>query len=245
MDENVAIVVPCYNEFKRLPKEDFIRFLNETSQCKIIFSDDGSTDQTVQLLNEIKSVAPERVFIHSLKQNSGKAMAVRSGVLFCYENNIEFDKVAFLDSDLATSLQECIKISRRIKKNVVFAFGSRIQKIDNRIDRKLYRHLIGRIIATVISIILDMQVYDTQCGCKIFKRELALEIFKESFISKWLFDVELFFRIKHIFNGNEIKELAREIPLKSWIDKDESKVKFSYSLKLWIDLYRINKKYND
>ncbi len=130
-----------------------------------------------------------------------------------------------------------------LKNKLSFAFGSRIQKIDNEIDRKLYRHIIGRVIATMISIILGLNVYDTQCGCKIFTKDLGQAIFKEAFISKWLFDVELFFRIKYLFKGTEMKNIAREIPLKSWIDKDESKVKFSYSLKLWFDLYKINKKY--
>ena len=243
-DENIAIVIPCYNEYTRLPKSDFIEFLKETKLCKVVFSDDGSTDNTIKVLEDIKTIAPDRVFINVLKQNGGKAAAVRSGIQYCYDKNLEFHKIAFLDSDLATSLSECIRVSRRIEKDVVFAFASRIQKIDNRIDRKLYRHLIGRVIATIISIILGMNVYDTQCGCKVFTRELAQKIFTEGFISKWLFDVELFFRIKHLYKGKEIKKLAREIPLKAWIDKDESKVKFSYSLKLWLDLYRINKKYN-
>ncbi len=244
MDENIAIVVPCYNEYTRLPKEDFIKFIKKSELCKIVFSDDGSTDKTIEVLEEIKSVAPDRVFINAIINNGGKAAAVRSGVLFCYNNDLEFDKIAFLDSDLATSLNECIRISKRIKRNIVFSFASRIQKIDNIIDRKLYRHIIGRVIATVISIILGMNVYDTQCGCKVFTRDLAVVIFKEKFISKWLFDVELFFRIKYLYKGKKMKKIAREIPLKSWIDKDESKVKFSYSLKLWLDLYRINKKYN-
>ncbi len=244
MDDNLAIVVPCYNEYKRLPKKDFIKFLKETKLCKIVFSDDGSKDQTVEVLKEIQQTAPDRVFIHSMVTNGGKAAAVQGGINYCYENNLQFDKIAFLDSDLATSLQECIKVSKRIKKNVVFAFASRIQKIDNQISRKLYRHLIGRGIATVISLILKIEVYDTQCGCKVFKRDLAAKIFKDSFISRWLFDVELFFRIKHLYEGKEMRKIAREIPLKQWIDKDDSKVKFSYSIKLWIDLYRINRKYN-
>jgi len=244
MDNNIAIVVPCYNEFNRLPKDEFVRFLQQTSVCKIVFSNDGSTDKTIQLLKEIQQVFPERVYINDIVQNGGKAKAVHSGVLYCFEQNIEFEKIAFLDSDLATSLEECLSISNQINNNVIFAFASRIQKIDNVIDRKLYRHLIGRIIATMISIILGIAVYDTQCGCKIFTRQLANDIFKDEFLSKWLFDVELFFRIKHKYGKDNIPNICREIPLQRWVDKDESKVKLSYSLKLWYDLYKINKKYN-
>ncbi|GAF03679.1 hypothetical protein JCM21142_52358 [Saccharicrinis fermentans DSM 9555 = JCM 21142] len=91
---------------------------------------------------------------------------------------------------------------------------------------------------------MGVEVYDTQCGCKVFKRELAQVIFKEQFISKWLFDVELFFRIKRLYNADQMSKIAREIPLKAWVDKDDSKVKMTYFLKMWLDLYRINKLYN-
>lgn len=244
MDDTIAIIVPCYNEFKRFPKDDFIAFLSRTKQCKIIFSDDGSKDKTVSILEEIREQAPESVFINSMVQNSGKAEAVRSGILFCYEKNIQFTKIAFLDSDLAVSLDECLEISTHVKHDVAFAFASRIQKIDNHIDRRPYRHFIGRIIAGIISKILRLNVYDTQCGCKVFTHDLAKIIFQDEFISKWLFDVELFFRIKHFYHTDNLKEIAREVPVKSWIDSAGSKVKFSYFFKLWHDLYMINKKYN-
>ncbi|WP_052522218.1 glycosyltransferase [Saccharicrinis fermentans] len=116
MDDNLAIVVPCYNEFERLPKDEFISFMKKNTRCKIVFSDDGSKDNTLQLLKEIKESCPQRIFINVLESNGGKAAAVRSGVLYCYKHNLDFDKIAFLDSDLATSLKACVKVSKHIKK---------------------------------------------------------------------------------------------------------------------------------
>ncbi len=243
MEDNIVIVIPCYNEYNRLPVNDYKLFIQKHKNCTFVFSDDGSVDNTVLKLQEIKAVAEDRVHIFEAEKNGGKAMAVRNGVLYAYDKKLEFDKIAFLDSDLATSLQECLKISKRVKKKVVMAIGSRIQKIDNKIDRKLYRHLIGRVIATVISIILNLRVYDTQCGCKVFSRDLGSYVFRDKFISKWLFDVEIFFRVKQLYKRKQLAKIVKEVPLKKWVDKDDSKVKFSYSLKVWFDLYKIRKAY--
>ena len=125
----------------------------------------------------------------------------------------------------------------------MLAFGSRISKIDTTIDRKKARHYIGRIIATLISNQLKLPIYDTQCGCKIFDKDLSEKVFSEKFISKWLFDVEIFHRIIILYSEEKMGDIAREIPLKSWIDYDESKVKITYFFKLWLDLYQIHKTY--
>ncbi len=101
-----------------------------------------------------------------------------------------------------------------------------------------------RIIATFISKILGISVYDTQCGCKIFSSDLSKKLFYSPFISKWLFDVELFFRVISIYGKENLKYHVREIPLSSWIDTSDSRVKITYFFKLWIDLYKISKKYN-
>ncbi|RUT79114.1 glycosyltransferase [Ancylomarina longa] len=242
---SLAIVVPCYNEFDRLPKAKFIQFLQNNKDCSIIFSDDGSTDNTNQLLEQIRKTAPDNVFINTLIKNRGKAHAVREGVLFCSRNKLEFEKIAYLDADLSTSLEECLLISQEIKESVYFAFGSRISKIDNNITRKLYRHLIGRFTATLISNVLGLAVYDTQCGCKIFTKNLANEVFEEDFISKWLFDVEIFYRIIQLKGKEKMRQSSREIPLQTWIDTDGSKVSFTYFFKMWKDLFLIYKRYNE
>lgn len=243
MELDLLILIPCYNEFNRLKTEEFVRFVNENPNCGIIFCNDGSTDRTIDKLNAIQSQAENNIFIFDSKENFGKAGIIREGVRYSLEKNIAFKKLAYLDADLSTSLEECHEISKKVNDEVLFAFGSRISKIDNHIDRKLYRHILGRIIATFISNSLGIAVYDTQCGCKIIEKKLAKDIFEEKFISRWLFDVELFFRMIKIFGKEKMKVICREIPLYEWVDVDESKVSFMYGFKLWYDLYLINKKY--
>ncbi|WP_457618833.1 glycosyltransferase [Lutibacter sp.] len=239
---NLCIVIPCYNEEKRLDKQQMLSFLEVHKNVFLCFVNDGSSDNTLEVLDTLKIDYPNNIAVISSPENVGKAEAVRTGITYC-NKNLEFNKIAYLDADLATTLEECYEISELISGEVIFAFGSRLKKIDTNIQRKKSRFLIGRVIATFISKQLKLGVYDTQCGCKIFDSKLSKSIFNEKFISKWLFDVELFHRIIKIYSQEKMTKICREVPLKSWIDYDDSKVKMIYFFKLWLDLYHIQKYY--
>ncbi|MEN8834409.1 MAG: glycosyltransferase [Polaribacter sp.] len=239
----MIIIIPCYNEVKRLDKQAYINFLKHTPDVNLVFSDDGSTDDTISVLNDIKNAYENRVHIYVSKRNQGKAEAIRSAVLYRKTQNLKSSKIAYIDADLSVSLEECYALSKNINEKFHFVFGSRISKLDNTIYRSSFRHYSGRMVATVISNILDVSVYDTQCGCKIFKSDLALTVFEKPFISKWLFDVEIFFRIINLYSKTELKHIAREIPLESWIDTGGSKVKLTYFSRMWYEFYLIKKQY--
>ena len=234
----LCIVIPCYNEEKRIDKNRIYRFLTSNKNVLICLVNDGSSDRTLDVLNEIRLDFPKNIAILSTVKNVGKAEAIRSGISHC-QSKYQYDKIAYLDADLSTSLEECSAISELIDNTVIFAFGSRIALLGSNIKRKYHRFLIGRIIATLISKQLKLNVYDTQCGCKVFDRTISNLIFKEAFISKWLFDVEIFHRIAILNGRDKMREISIEVPLKSWIDTDDSKVKFSYFFKLWYDLILI------
>lgn len=239
----MIIIIPCYNEGHRLKITDFEGFLKRNPTVTIVFSNDGSVDNTAVLLEAIRSQFPDQVHIFHAKTNKGKAAAVRAGVLYAHEH-LEFGKIAYLDADLSTSLEECLSISKVIKNDVQFAFASRILKIDNTVERKYHRFLIGRILATIISNQLGLAVYDTQCGCKVLTKELSKLVFNDAFISKWLFDIEIFHRIIQLEGRENMKYISREIPVQSWIDTNNSKVKFTYFFRLWYDIIKIGSKYN-
>jgi glycosyltransferase involved in cell wall biosynthesis len=236
----IAIVVPCFNEFDRLPAADFDAFLMSHQTAYICFVNDASTDNTHLQLEALQTKFPEQISILNNEKNSGKAASVRAGVLYCYKEKLS-PVIAYLDADLATSLEECYSYLNPLKADKIFVFASRILKIGSVVERKFTRFLFGRIIATLISNILDIKVYDTQCGCKVFNASLSEILFHEPFISKWLFDVELFSRLLcHYGKENALKGMD-EIPVKKWIDQGESKVKLSYFFRLWYDLYLIRK----
>jgi dolichyl-phosphate beta-glucosyltransferase len=241
---SICIVIPCYNEAERMPIREIISFLESDPLIKICFVNDCSTDSTNNILQSIRELYPERVLIENHSRNKGKAESVRTGILSSL-SHFQFKYIGYFDADLSTPLEECyhLKDSLAAKETLEFSFGSRLAIIGSKIERKLYRHLSGRIIATFISNILGLKVYDTQCGAKLFTRELAEKVFTDPFISTWLFDVEIFARIIHLAGRDKVEEVMIETPLMTWVDKGGSKIELSYAIRVFFDLYRIKRKY--
>ena len=238
----LCIIVPCYNEANRFPKEQFKHFLLKHPTVQLILVDDGSSDNTLTLLSALSADFPQQVETLALSENKGKAEAVQAGMQLALKK-ASCDRFAYLDADLSTSLEECMLLSQKINVNTSFVFGSRILKTDNRIERKWYRFLIGRVIATVISTMLGINVYDTQCGCKTLNRKLVPIAFDAPFSSRWLFDVEIFFRLINTLGEKEMIAQSKEVPLNQWLDTEDSRVKFSYMFQLWLDLAIIYHRY--
>jgi dolichyl-phosphate beta-glucosyltransferase len=239
---NTSIIIPCYNEEKGISNSEYSNFLDKNPEAFICFVNDGSTDKTLEVLQVLKTKHESQIQILSLEKNSGKAEAVRAGIKYC-NKNFQLQYIGYLDADLATTLEEFIDLRNYLQGEIVFSFGSRIRKIGSRIERQNSRFLIGRVVATFISNILDIKVYDTQCGSKLFTREISEKLFQKEFISRWLFDVELFYRMVLLFGREKAIQKMLEIPLKLWVEKGDSKVKLSYGFKLWFDLYKIRYEY--
>jgi dolichyl-phosphate beta-glucosyltransferase len=240
--ERIFLVIPCYNEGKRLPLIEYESFLEQSDQVSICFVNDGSSDNTLAILQSLCNKFNRKAHLISYPKNAGKAEAVRRGIAFCNQN-FNFKYIGYFDADLSTPLTACFKLKSYLTNEIEFSFGSRIMRIGSVIERSFKRHLIGRIIATIISNLLKMKVYDTQCGSKLFTKDLSCYLFEDPFISKWLFDVELFFRMTKKYGRERALSKMIEIPLDRWINKDDSKVKITYFFSLWLDLYAINKKY--
>lgn len=242
-EQIICIVIPCFNEELRLPLKEYQSFLHTSSQALLCFVNDGSVDKTLEVLEELRRQHPEKVDVVSYPDNVGKAEAVRRGIHYC-NNTYPHPFIAYLDADLSTSLQECISLIQHLKDPVELCFGSRQKRVDSIIQRKTRRWLIGRVVASIINQILKLYVYDTQCGCKLFTKHLSNQLFIQPFISKWLFDVEIFQRLVALYGREAAREKMLEVPLVRWVDKGVSSVKVTYFFKLWMDLYQIYKTYN-
>ena len=246
MKPTTCFVIPCYNEGEMLTslKNAYDSFLQVQDDTLLCFVNDGSKDHTLHLLQELEANHPEKVTVLTYDDNQGKAGAVLRGMNHC-NSKFTYEYIGYLDADLATSLTEGLRVKDELAKrpHLSFVFGSRIAKLGSEIDRSYFRFLVGRIIATLISRILALTVYDTQCGCKVFRKETSEKLFNEPFISKWLFDVELFFRMYREFGKESAIHKMKEVPLDAWVDPGDSKVSFGYFFKLWVDLKRINSRY--
>jgi glycosyltransferase involved in cell wall biosynthesis len=242
----LIIVIPCYNEETRFNSllSEYHECLDQNKEVLLCFVDDGSTDKTQDHLNRLQEEFPNQVEILLVSKNMGKAEAVRAGMLHCHDN-FSANHIGFLDADLATSFEEFLRVYSHTQgpEAYSFVFASRILKLGSVIKRTRFRFVVGRMIATIISSILRLKVYDTQCGSKVFEWELAKTLFTEKFISKWLFDVELFFRMIQLYGRGEAIKKMNEVPLRLWVDKGDSKVQLGYFFKMWVDLIRIRNHY--
>lgn len=233
-----TIIIPCYNEAHRLLVDEYRVFLRE-NDFSILFVNDGSTDNTNEVLQKLIEEFTGQLEILDLPINSGKAEAVRLGILKAL---LTSDEVAFIDADMSVSLVELKTMFQRIEK-YSFVFGSRIKTLNNNIERKWLRHYISRVFATMVSTVVGLPIYDSQCGVKIFKKELAIALFDEKFFSRWLFDVEIFFRLKRLYNLKEIQAIAYEYPLIQWQEKGGSKLRVKDFFIAPYRLWQIRKKY--
>ena len=238
-----VIIIPCFNEAKRLPIKSFETFIESNFlEVEFLFVNDGSTDDTIGVLMQLKSKFSDQIEILDLKQNVGKAEAIRQGMLMAKKENHHY--FGYFDADLATPLQEIPRLVEYTKKKEVpyIVMGSRVKLFGfSEIRRKLRRHLIGRVFATVVSNILRLPIYDTQCGAKLIHSKVVPILFNEKFSSKWMFDVELLFRLKNNYTDFECRII--EVPLKKWDDIAGSKIQFSYFLRAPFDLLKIYFKY--
>lgn len=231
------IIFPCYNEAERLPVNDFKDFIAENNEISFLFVNDGSTDNTSEVLKELED-SDERISVLNLHENSGKGEAVRQGIMAAAGHNSEY--IGFMDADLATPLMEVQKFIELLDKNdFELVSGLRLARLGAKVKRKLSRHYIGRVFATVVSNLMRVEVYDTQCGAKFFERQLAEKVFQKPFKSKWLFDIEVFKRIIELYGREKSVQVIYEYPLITWIDIRGSKLKILDFIKAPFELFRI------
>ncbi len=233
----ITIIIPFYNEVERIKLENFYQIFGEFSHYNFLLVDDGSSDKTIEILEQFNSDF-FNVEVLKLAKNVGKAEAIRSAVL-CISNA---DFICYYDADLATPFSELDRLIQFCiqNPNYTMVMGDRIKLIGNGVKRSLKRHYFGRIFATIVSqFVLKTAVYDTQCGAKVIDFEIAKLIFEKPFVSKWLFDVELLKRLQKTHN---LKGVVKEIPLEKWEEIGNSKIKVGDFLKLPFQLFKIYRK---
>ena len=226
---DLVLVVPCYNEAGRLHAPAFVEFVAGHPSVRLLFVDDGSTDGTMALIERMAQEAPGRVLAMRLEKNQGKAEAVRRGLLEAMAGSPAL--VGFWDADLATPLStvdDFLNVAAK-RRQVDLFLGSRVLLMGRDIRRKASRHYIGRVFATFTSLALDLPVYDTQCGAKVFRANDALRSVLESpFRSRWIFDVELLARYLSIpveDGGAPRQSRIYELAVPVWHNVPGSKLK--------------------
>jgi len=232
------IVIPCYNEAKRLAGQKFVSYAETHPDTEFLFVNDGSRDATEQI---IRAFSEGRQQLHSLNltQNQGKAEAVRLGMLYA-SKKFSAEYVGFWDADLATPLEEIESFVEKIKQGDYDAVtGLRLVRLGADIKRNMMRHYLGRLFASAAALILNLEVYDTQCGAKLFRSDKISCLFGNKFVSRWFFDIEIFARYIKSFGADTARKKIYEYPLAKWENISGSKLKPTDFIKVPFELLKI------
>lgn len=232
-----AVILPCFNEADRLRSRDLVRLARHPA-IRLVCVDDGSTDATATVLESIRAKAPDSISIIRRAENGGRGAAVRDGMRQALAEGASM--VGFLDADLAAPVEEMMRLHAVLATSDAQAvLGARVRRLGARIERTNARRLLGRTFASLASLAIDVPLYDTQCGAKLFHASPELEAaLAEPFVAKWTFDVELIARLYH--GGPGAPALGREsfieVPLEQWHDVAGSKLRRRDAVRALIDL---------
>lgn len=227
----LSVVIPAYNEGKRLPEtlkkvRDFLNRQNITYE--VIVVNDGSTDNTAQIvLGLIKDWSDFRLIDN--KENQGKGAVVRQGMLAA-----KSDWRLFMDADGSTDISEIEKLLVYTSlQNYEVIIGSRYLNKDSiKVKQPLMRRIVSRLGNFLVRILLGIKSVDTQCGFKLFSSVAAEKIFPLQRIKRWGFDMEIL--AIAIKKNYKIKEVSVD-----WYDAEGSKLKKNAAWKTLKELFEI------
>jgi dolichyl-phosphate beta-glucosyltransferase len=209
----LSIVIPAYNEAKRLPvtlMKALEFFEKQAYPYELIIAENGSQDQTLEVARSFSQRHSEVRVLHETRR--GKGNAVRAGMLIA-QGEYRF----MADADFSMPVEE---ISRFLPPTLVdfdVAIASREAMGSIRYQEPAYRHLGGRLINAIIRLLALPGLHDTQCGFKCFRAVVAEDLFRNQTMTGWSFDIELLY-IARLRNYRVV-----EVPI-NWYYSSESKV---------------------
>ena len=221
----ISIVIPAYNESKRIEKTvQKIAAYMKGKQCEILVIDDGSTDSTTKIAKKYATVI-------TLKKNTGKGFAIKTGF-----NHAKGDIILFTDADLATPIEELTDMLPLLQKaDIVIA--SRYIKSDKQVKQSTKRKIIGSLFSMYEKYILGLTFKDTQCGFKLYTKKAAKLIASKQLITQFAFDIEQLIIAKR----NNLNVIEHPV---NWFDKSGSTVRIVRDgTRMFVDTLKI--KYND
>jgi len=190
----LSVVIPCYNEEQRLPRtiEQIERFLDGRGESyELILVDDGSTDGTRQIMDAAAERNPA-VQIEALARNRGKGRALAEGVAVARGM-----KVLITDADLSTPIEELDKLEAALAAGAGAAIASRAVKGSRvEVSQPIYRVLMGKVFNLIVQAVLLPGIWDTQCGFKLFRADIARDAFAHLTTDGFGFDPEVLYRVK-------------------------------------------------
>ena len=184
----LSVVIPAYNEEKRLPKtlDSLIRYLeNKSYLWEVAIVNDGSTDNTSKVVADA-GIQDQRIRLLEYRENRGKGFAVRYGMA-----RTTGELRLFMDADNSTSIDHLEQFLPLFKRGFDVVIGSRdVPGSTITVHQPKWKELCGRLGNLWIQMWLLPGMKDTQAGFKIFTTAAAEAVFSRITIDRWGFDIE-------------------------------------------------------
>ncbi|MEB3206719.1 MAG: dolichyl-phosphate beta-glucosyltransferase [Vampirovibrionales bacterium] len=209
---SLSVVIPAYNEADRLwptlsGLAQFLPVFLGHQGFEVILVSDGSRDETERVMQRwirhcrVCRHQPTQWQLIKLPTNQGKGAAVRAGMLASIG-----EYVLFMDADGATPIEMLTPLYKALQDGADVAFASRALPVGKMpVKARRHRHILGRLFHGMIASKIA-GIHDSQCGFKLFKREVIAGLFVPLKLSGYLFDVEILMRGQH--NGLKMSEIA-------------------------------------
>lgn len=209
----LSLIIPAYNEEARLPEslEQVAAFVDAQDYAvEVIVVDNNSIDRTAEVAAAFAARHDYACVLHEPRQ--GKGAAVNTGM-----RHGRGDYLFVCDADFSMPVDEIPKFMPPVLDGYDVAIASREVEGARRVGEPEYRHLMGRVFNFIVRVLAIPRIQDTQCGFKVFRREVAEAVFPLQTIDGWAFDVEvLFIALQHGYQ-------LTEVPI-TWYYKPQSRV---------------------
>jgi glycosyltransferase involved in cell wall biosynthesis len=236
----IALVVPMFNEELRINEGVFESLFNNLNNVKFIFVDDGSTDKTLMILNDLnKRFVESEIDVLANEANLGKAESIRKGFLKALQYECKY--IGFTDGDFATPPEEIARLIGILNEEKPQAlFGVRRKEDGNEVITNRFREFQGTIFNFLAKTLIGTNLKDPQCGTKFFLNTSALQYaISSAFMNSWLFDLEIYLRMKKRMPSL----IVEEIVLNSWQHQPSSKVKILDPFRMLLTLVSLRRVY--
>ena len=240
MIKELSIIFPLYNEEKRLKRTfleilNFKKKINKNKKIEIIFVNDGSSDNSQLLIESfIEKTKTQNFFIKifKLKKNMGKGYAIKHGV-----KKTSKKWILTTDIDLSVSLNQILEWEKYYplhSKNIIF--GSR-NLSQSKVEKNFFRFVLGNFFTFFVKLFLNISLFDTQCGFKLYKKTTAKKIFSQLTNYGFTHDLEL------VIISKKLEFEIIELPVK-WTHKKGSKLNIFFEpIKMFLNIIYLRFKY--
>jgi glycosyltransferase involved in cell wall biosynthesis len=230
----LSIIIPAYNEEKRIipTLEDYYNFFTKKfkKDFEIIVVPNNCKDNTLEIVSKF-SKNKKNIIIKNIEKINGKGLAVIEGFKIA-----KGELIGFTDADNSINPENFYKLYENLKENDGIIASRWIKGAVVSPKRTIYQNISSFLFNIVARILFNLDYKDTQCGAKLFKKELAHKLSKKVTESKWSFDVELLYLCK------ENNRKVIESPI-NWKDAEGGTVTFKAGIESIIRLFKLRIKY--